>query len=180
MRDDGQVWCDPGKRLVLRREVMKVPDRSLRSPALRKEPLPGGDLSLGLSIVERREEPVGRSHTILERRMQWDLGGHRVVAPRERLQRRCEVGCRDVEPGKERGCVGDRTRLAERPCEEPNGPAFAVEGRGEIAGDLRRPAARVEEQPHRYRLSHGLGSISRASSACDAVADLAASRTGGG
>ena len=83
MRDDGQVRCDPGKRLVLRREVMKVRDRSLRSPALGKEPLPGGDLSLGLSIVERREEPVGRSHTILERRMQWDLGGHRVVAPRE-------------------------------------------------------------------------------------------------
>ena len=92
VRDDGQVWCDPGKRVMLRREVMKVRDRRLRGPALGKEPLPGGDLSLGLSIVERREESVGRSHTILERRMQRDLSGHRVVAPIERLQRRCEVG----------------------------------------------------------------------------------------
>ena len=166
--------------LIVSSRPSESDERSIPGPALRKEPLPGGDLSLGLSIVERCEEPVGRSHTILERRMQWDLGGHRVVAPRERLQRRSEVGCRDVEPGKERGCVGDRTRLAERPCEEPNGPAFAVERRGEIAGDLRRPAARIEEQPHRYRLSHGLGSISRAPSACEAVADLAASRTGGG
>jgi hypothetical protein len=113
MRDDEQVWCDPGKRLVLRREVMKVPDRGLRSPAPRKEPLPGGDLSLGLSIVERREEPVGRSHTILERRMQRDRSGHRIVAPLERLERRCEVGCRKIEPRKERGCVRDRPGLAE-------------------------------------------------------------------
>ncbi len=108
MRDDGQAWCDPGKRVVLRREVMKVRERRLRCPALGKEPLPGGDLSLGLSIVERGEESVGRSRTILERRMQRDLSGHRVVAPIERLQRRCEVGCREVESGEERGRVRKR------------------------------------------------------------------------
>jgi hypothetical protein len=113
MRDDGQVWCDPGKRVVLRREVVKVGDRRLRGPALGKEPLPGGELPLRLSIVERGEESVGRSHAILERRMQWDLRGHRVVAPIERLQRRCEVGRREVEPGEERGCVCHRSRLAE-------------------------------------------------------------------
>ena len=38
--------------------------------------------------------------------------------------------------------------------EEPNRPALAIEGCGEIAGDLRRPAARIEEHPHRHRLSH--------------------------
>ena len=113
VRDNGQAWRDPDKCVVLRREVMKVRDRRLRGPALGKEPLPGGDLSLGLSIVERREESVGRSHTILERRMQRDLSGHRVVAPIERPQRRCEVGCRDVEPGEKRGCVCHRSWLAE-------------------------------------------------------------------
>ena len=113
MRDNGQIWCDPRKRVVLRREVMKVRDRRLRGPALGKDPLPGGDLSLRLSIVERGEESIGRSHAILERRMQRDLSGHRVVAPIERLQRRCKVGCREVEAGEERGCVRNRSRLAE-------------------------------------------------------------------
>jgi hypothetical protein len=113
MRDDGQVWCDPRQRLVLRREVMKVRDRRLRSPALGKEPLPGGNLLLRLSIVERGEESIGRSHPILERWMQRDLSDHRVVPTLERLQRRCEVGRRKVESGEERGCVRDRPRLAE-------------------------------------------------------------------
>ena len=54
---------------MLRREVMKVRDRRVRGPALGKEPLPGGDLSLGVSIVERREKSVRRSDAILERRL---------------------------------------------------------------------------------------------------------------
>ena len=56
VRDNGQAWRDPDKCVVLRREVMKVRDRRLRGPALGEELLPGGDLSLRLSIVERREE----------------------------------------------------------------------------------------------------------------------------
>ena len=82
-------------------------------PALGKEPLPGGDLPLGLSIVERGEESVGRSHTILERWMQRDLSGHRVAAPLERLQRRGEVGRRKVESSEERSRVRRRSGLAE-------------------------------------------------------------------
>ena len=48
---------------------MKVRDRRACGPTLGKEPLPGGDLSLGVSIVERREQSVRRSDAILERRM---------------------------------------------------------------------------------------------------------------
>jgi hypothetical protein len=59
MCDNGQVWCDPRKRVVLRREVMKVRDRRLRGPALGKEPLPGGDLSIGLSIVSEAKSRSG-------------------------------------------------------------------------------------------------------------------------
>jgi hypothetical protein len=69
VRDDGHGRCDPGQRVVLRREAMKVRDRRACGPTLGKEPLPGGDLSLGVSIVERREQSVRRSDAILERRM---------------------------------------------------------------------------------------------------------------
>jgi hypothetical protein len=67
--DDGHGRCDPSQRVVLRREVMKMRDHRACGPTSGKEPLPGGDLPLGVSIVQRREQSVGRSDAILERRM---------------------------------------------------------------------------------------------------------------
>ena len=134
---------------------MKVRDRRACGPTLGKEPLPGGDLSLGVSIVQRREQSVRRSDAILERRMQRDLNCHRVVAPVKRLQRRCEVGRPDIEAAKERISVRRRTRLAKRPCKEPDPASPYARG---LRRDSGRPApnrhAGYEQQPHRHRLSH--------------------------
>ena len=154
VRDHRHGRCDPGQRVVLRREVMKVRDRRPCGPTLDKEPLPGADLSLGVSIVERREQSIRRPDAILERRMQRDLTCHRVVAPVKRRQRRREVGRPDIEAAKERLSVCRRPRPAKRPRKQPHRPALTLEGCGQITGDLRRTATRIEQQPHRHRLSH--------------------------
>jgi ribonucleoside-diphosphate reductase beta chain len=161
MRDDGQVRCDPGKCLVLRREVMKVSDRSLRSPALRKEPLPSGDLSLGLSIVERREESVGRAHTILERWMERDLSGHRVALRSNASSAGVKSAAATSSPAKNVAALATAPGWPSDPVKSRTGQP-CVEGCGEIAGDLCRSAARIEEQPIVTGFPRP-GSISRAS-----------------
>ena len=106
---------------------------------------PGGDLALGVLVVEPGEDAVGRIRAVL-------VGGvHRRVA-RERVgraQRAGHVDGADVEV------------LVERRARRPGGPASVTEPetivasqpalrqrRRQVARDVRRASARIEEQAH--------------------------------
>ena len=78
--DDRDAGRDARGGLVERRQVVQVQDVGVRRAGGLQRARPGRDLVLGVGVVERGEDAVGRVRAVLVGRVQRRVGGERVAA----------------------------------------------------------------------------------------------------
>src|SRR4051812_30106523 len=140
--DDRQRGEVPERRLVSGGEVVQMKEVGLAGACFGERHRPGSHKSLVGHVVDRGEDTVRADRTVLVRRLERDTRGERI----RELERRRIVDDRKVDAGVEARRIGRGTWGAERAGRERHLPAGRRQRARERTRDLRRAAARKEEQ----------------------------------